>query len=87
MTMDESLFAKPAGDWSDDELRVGLAQIAERQEFLHNVAVELAAERDRRAKLYREMEDAANPFQVVAPARILRTPTQRSHDRRDRRRG
>lgn len=84
---DESLFDRPPAEWSDHELEVGLAQIRERTEFLHNLAVTMADERDRRAKLYREMADAANPFSVLAEGRILRTPSQRSHDRRDRRRG
>lgn len=83
--IDDSLFGRSPADWSDDELRVGLTQIAERTVLLHNVACELVDERDRRRRLYAEMDRAANPVRVVAPARILRSPAERREDRRNRR--
>jgi hypothetical protein len=60
-----SLFAKPASDWSDVEIAAGLAQIGQRLEELHALAVTLADERDRRIVLARQVDDAMNPFRVV----------------------
>jgi hypothetical protein len=67
---DDSLFAKPAAEWTDDELRVGLPElgqrIAELREAGHvqvanrltELAADLADERDQRRALHREVEDA-----------------------------
>jgi hypothetical protein len=70
---DESLFAKPAADWTDEELRVGAVQAAlrrnelaaagetERAEFLNDLCIELVEERERRKVLAREVEEAMAP--------------------------
>jgi hypothetical protein len=67
---DESLFEKPAADWTDDELRVGVRLVAERRDAfakvgeawqadrMNDLLIALAEERDRRVALRREVEDA-----------------------------
>lgn len=79
MTMDESLFEKPAGEWTDDEIRVGLLLVTARRDEvaaagdaalagrLNDVLVVLAGERDRRTVLYGEAERAASPVKVTCP--------------------
>lgn len=52
------IFDKAPAEWTDDEIRVGLAQVAQRREELYGVAVTLADERDRRRALARQVDDA-----------------------------
>lgn len=66
--MDSSVFDRPPEEWTDDEIRVGLAEVARSLEFhtgtgnaamvdfLHGVAVVLAEHRDARRALYRDVE-------------------------------
>jgi hypothetical protein len=94
MTMDEgSLFAKPAGEWTDDELRVGAVQAARRRdelaaageaeqaEFLNDLCADLLDERDRRAALRREVEDAMVPSVDITDA-LEQDPPDRGRERR-----
>ena len=85
------LFERAPADWGDDEIRVGLQQVAERIayyragiEMLTVMAVPLAEERDRRTALARQVDEAiAESVGVVAgAARILRSASQRRRDRR-----
>jgi hypothetical protein len=71
--MSESLFAKPASEWTDDELHHGAVQAAlrrnelaaagepERAEFLNDLCVDLVEERERRKALAFQVEDALAP--------------------------
>jgi hypothetical protein len=92
---DESLFAQPLSEWTDDDIRIMLPLVAERRaalelvdpwqaERLNDLVGMLAAERDARAALYRAAEDASNPFQVKMPTRILVTAASRRTRRRHR---
>lgn len=67
-TVHDGLFSRPAEEWTDREIAVGLAQLAQRREELHWLAVVLADERDRRAAVYRDMADA---LLTGEPARIV----------------
>lgn len=80
--MRPNLFTIPPSDWTDDEIRVGLAQLGRdiqwhtdqhdttRALFFTGVAVILADERDRRRRLYADAENATNPF-TASEARIM----------------
>jgi hypothetical protein len=68
--MSGSVFDRPPALWSDDEVRVGLAEVARAMEFysaagepaavdvLHGIACVLADERDSRRALARAVDDA-----------------------------
>lgn len=70
---ESSVFSRPPEDWSDDEIRVGLAEVARALEFyrsagdtamaetFHNIAVALADHRDARRALGRAVDDAVTP--------------------------
>lgn len=70
---ESSVFSRPPEDWSDDEIRTGLAEVAKSMEFyraagnaamvetLHNIAVALAEHRDARRALGRAVDDAVTP--------------------------
>lgn len=85
---DDNLFDRPPADWTDDEIRVGLAQLGQRitehrgaADRLTEVAAALADERDRRRAVYAQMADA-----VTGPtARWLRSASTRRAERRGRR--
>jgi hypothetical protein len=71
--MTSSLFGKPAGEWTDEELHHGAVQAAlrrnelaaagqtEQAEFLNDLCVDLVEERERRKALARAVEDAMLP--------------------------
>lgn len=71
--MTDNLFCKPPADWSDNEIRVGLAEVAKAIQWhsdqhdpaaadrLHAVARVLADERDARAGLRAAVDDAVLP--------------------------
>lgn len=66
-TVASNVFDRPPAEWTDDEIRAGLAEVARSLEFhtvagdtavvdfLHAVAVELAEHRDARRALYRDV--------------------------------
>lgn len=90
------LFFRPVCEWSDRELAAGLVALGERiadcqddglRPRLTELAAVLAGERDRRRVVYREVQEALNPFTVVSPGRVLRSASERRADRRERRTG
>lgn len=72
-----NLFRKPSSDWTDDELVAGLAVLVterdvavangepDRAEWLNDLAIVLADERDSRRRLARDVDDAMNPFRSL----------------------
>jgi hypothetical protein len=84
--------SRPPAQWTDDELRAGLVQLAERIVELKTgitgltaVAAQLADERDRRAGVYRQAEIAmaeAVGVKVVGEGRLLQPPGLRRAERR-----
>lgn len=67
--MTDDRFRKPAADWTDDELRVGIGEVLRRRDELaaagnaseaaglHAVLIVLVEERERRVKLGRQVGD------------------------------
>ena len=81
-----SIFDRPPADWTDAELQAGAVVVAEARDLaallgdvrcadaFASLCVVLTAERDARAALYREMDDAAAQAVCrVGEARIIRT--------------
>ena len=61
----------PVSEWTDTQIRAGLVACAQlNTEMTHHVAVILAEERDKRVKIYRDIEDAMCPVKAGS-ARIL----------------
>jgi hypothetical protein len=94
--MNESIFSRPASEWTDDEMRVGLEELARMIQWkddqhqdtvdLREWWIKLDDERKKRKALADQVDEAANPTAIRAPVRILLSPGERRAMRRRRQR-